>query len=268
MFILNEGGNHSRIFYLEEFLVLLLHVYRHENSLIYFCLQLFFISSTFLLPAIWQNQSVSSSHFQRRGGTGFKSPNVSRENPLEPRLQNSIWHTNCVYVSARIIFFWSYLTFENWEFGMALLKFTSIFTIQFHDLDLSMHAYYIFYEQDHDLQKVKLDQIAKLFCTVTKKYKVHVENWKFKSAINSIGKLLHALLSIFFSEKLLVRETTKHFPIFPSSSQMRHFKAYLTPRNGQEKFLAHKNPLVLQLHKCPGSVLLVTLSFFMHAHHH
>jgi len=112
LFILNEGGNHSRIFYLEEFLVLLLHVYRHENSLIYFCLQLFFISSTFLLPAIWQNQSVSSSHFQRRGGTGFKSPNVSRENPLEPRLQNSIWHTNCVYVSARIIFFWSYLTFE------------------------------------------------------------------------------------------------------------------------------------------------------------
>ena len=142
LFILNEGGNHSRIFYLEEFLVLLLHVYRHENSLIYFCLQLFFISSTLLLPAIWQNQSVSSSHFQRRGGTGFKSPNVSRENPLEPRLQNSIWHTNCVYVSARIIFFWSYLTFENWEFGMALLKFTSIFTIQFHDLDLSMHAYY------------------------------------------------------------------------------------------------------------------------------
>ena len=111
-------------------------------------------------------------------------------------------------------------------------------------------------------------KMPKFKCYILSNFQTMWNCRKFKSAINSIGKLLHALLSIFFSEKLLVRETTKHFPIFPSSSQMRHFKAYLTPRNGQEKFLAHKNPLVLQLHKCPGSVLLVTLSFFMHAHHH
>ena len=143
MFILNEEGNHSRIFL------------SRGISTAFFCMftgmkivSSIFAYSYFLFLQLFcclQYDKINlslPSHFQRRGGTGFKSPNVSRENPLEPRLQNSIWHTNCVYVSARIIFFWSYLTFENWEFGMALLKFTSIFTIQFHDLDLSMHAYY------------------------------------------------------------------------------------------------------------------------------
>lgn len=163
MFILNEGGNHSRIFYLEEFLVLLLHVYRHENSLIYFCLQLFFISSTLLLPAIWQNQSVSSSHFQRRGGTGFKSPNVSRENPLEPRLQNSIWHTNCVCMSQQELSFFGL----TWHLKLGIRHGIAEIHINFHNSISWFRSFNAcllskqakFYEQD-DLQKVKLDQIA------------------------------------------------------------------------------------------------------------
>ena len=198
MFILNEEGNHSRIFL------------SRGISTAFFCMftgmkivsSIFAYSYFLFLQLLFLHDKINLSSLKSfsKGEEQKFLPNVSRENPLEqPRLQNSIWHTK-LRVELSFLVLW-YIVLDIWQNSFhGSTEITSIFTIQFHDLDLSMHAYYIFYEQDHDLQKVKLDQIAKLFCTVTKKYKVHVENWKFKSAINSIGKLLHALLSIFFSK--------------------------------------------------------------------
>ena len=54
------------------FLLVLLHVYRHENSPIYFCLQPFFISSTII--SLWQNQYgvlPSICHFSKERETGI-----------------------------------------------------------------------------------------------------------------------------------------------------------------------------------------------------
>ena len=236
MFILNEEGNHSRIFL------------SRGISTAFFCMftgmkivsSIFAYSYFLFLQLLFLHDKINLSSLKSfsKGEEQKFLPNVSRENPLEqPRLQNSIWHTK-LRVELSFLVLW-YIVLDIWQNSFhGSTEITSIFTIQFHDLDLSMHAYYIFYEQDHDLQKVKLDQIAicnflhchkeiQSPCGKLKIQKCHKFNWETPSC---------TIEHIFF-KKLLVRETTKHFPIFLPLVNETLFKAYLTPRNSQEKWM-------------------------------
>ena len=65
-------------------------------------------------------------------------------------------------------------------------------------------------------------------CRKLKIQKCHKFNWETPSC---------TIEHIFF-KKLLVRETTKHFPIFLPLVNETLFKAYLTPQNGQENMVS------------------------------
>ena len=128
-------------------------------------------------------------------------PNVSRENPLEqPRLQNSIWHTKLrvelSFFGLMVLHTWHLAKFVPWQYWNYINFHNSISWFR----SFNACLLYILRAGPRPTKGKIRSNCDPIFCTVTKKYKVHVENWKFKSAINSIGKLLHALLSIFFSK--------------------------------------------------------------------
>ena len=74
-----------------------------------------------------------------------------------------------------------------------------------------------------------------IFCTVTKKYKVQCGKLKIQKCHKFNWETPSCTIEHIFFKKLLVRETTKHFPIFLPLVNETLFKAYLTPRNSQVK---------------------------------